>query len=352
MGGRFVDFPPTPIGMLRSAGLRQMGRIGFDIVRAKRNRSKVVSFADFAIQSFGETLARRFLLNYTEKVWGLPPERLSPAVATRRLSGMSLRSLFVEVVNPSKRTNHIDGKFLYPSGGYGCIVNAIVESLPEENLFVEHALTGLETSETAIKSLTINDHEYEVDGRVVSTLPLTFLTALMGDRLPESVIEASSQLLFRNIRLIFVRLARTSFTENASIYIPDRDLCISRLYEPRNRCRTMAPPGETGIVAEIPCFAGDAIDQLSNRELYGRAVQELERLGLLDSSWILDWKHHYLSHAYPVYSLDYSDKVALIFESLAQIQNLDLAGRNGLFFYSHLHDQMRFGMDYAARLVR
>jgi protoporphyrinogen oxidase len=64
MGGRFIDFPPTPIGMLRSAGLRQMGRIGFDIVKAKQNRKEVVSFADFAIQSFGETLARRFLLNY------------------------------------------------------------------------------------------------------------------------------------------------------------------------------------------------------------------------------------------------------------------------------------------------
>jgi protoporphyrinogen oxidase len=350
MGGRFVDFPPTPIGMLRSAGLRQMGKIGFDIVRARRHQKEIVSFADFAIQRFGETLARRFLLNYTEKVWGLPPEKLSPAVATKRLSGMSLRSLVVEVVHPANRTNHIDGHFLYPLGGYGTIPEAIVEVLPHECLRVEHKVTGLGASEDAIDSIGINGIPFTPKGRVVSTLPLTLVTSLLGGALPEEVHEASAHLRFRNIRLIFVRLSRDSFTENASIYVPDRDLCISRLYEPRNRCRTMAPPGETGIVAEIPCFAGDSIDQLSNRALYQRAIAELEKLGLLERTCVLDWQHHYLSNAYPVYSLDYAERVKLIIDALAKYKNLDLVGRNGLFFYSHLHDQMRFGKDYVAKL--
>jgi len=350
MGGRFVDFPPTPIGMLRSAGIRQMGRIGFDIVKARRQRKAVVSFADFAIQSFGETLARRFLLNYTEKVWGLPPEELSPAVATKRLSGMSLRSLFMEVVSPSNRANHIDGKFLYPVGGYGNIYKAIVDTLPEESLLAEHKVTGLEASENAIESIGINGKSVQSESQFVSTLPLTLVTSLLGKALPEEVHEASSHLRFRNVRLIFIRLARESFTENASIYVPDLDFCTSRLYEPRNRCRTMAPPGETGIVAEVPCFNGDSIDQLSNRELYTRVTAELEKLGLLEGKCVLDWRQHYLPNAYPVYSLDYAERVKLILSELGRFKNLALAGRNGLFFYSHLHDQMRFGKDYAAML--
>ncbi|MGW8180469.1 MAG: protoporphyrinogen/coproporphyrinogen oxidase, partial [bacterium] len=205
MGGRFVDFPPTPIGMLRSAGIRQMGRIGFDIVKARHQRKKVVSFADFAIQSFGKTLTIRFLLNYTEKVWGLPPEKLSPAVATKRLSGMSLRSLFLEVVNPSNRTKHIDGKFLYPIGGYGSIYKAIVETLPKESLLARHKVTGLEASDEAIESIGINGKFVRSGSHCLSTLPLTLMTSLLGTALPEEVHEASSQLLFRNIRLIFIR---------------------------------------------------------------------------------------------------------------------------------------------------
>jgi protoporphyrinogen oxidase len=350
MGGRFIDFPPTPIGMLRSAGLRQMGRIGFDIVRARQSRKEIVSFADFAIQSFGETLAKRFLLNYTEKVWGLPPEQLSPAVATKRLSGMSLRSLFFEVVRPSNKTNHIDGTFLYPRGGYGNIVKALIQVIPDDSLQVEHEITGLGASGDSIDSIMVNGSPYAPDGHVISSLPLTLTTRLLRDALSEEVQEASAQLRFRDIRLIFVRLARDRFTENASIYIPDRNLCVSRLYEPRNRCDTMAPQGESGVLAEIPCFAADPIGELSNRDLYEKAVGELESLGLIDRKWILDWRHHYLSHAYPVYSLEYEEKVDLIMNSLSRFKNLALAGRNGLFFYSHLHDQMRFAKDYVATL--
>jgi protoporphyrinogen oxidase len=112
----------------------------------------------------------------------------------------------------------------------------------------------------------------------------------------------------------------------------------------------MAPPGETGVVAEIPYFPEDSIDQLSNRDLCERAITELEQLGLLKRDLVLDWKHDYLFNAYPVYSLDYAEKVQRITDAVSEFKNLDLAGRNGLFYYSHLHDQMRFGKDYIASL--
>ena len=56
------------------------------------------------------------------------------------------------------------------------------------------------------------------------------------------------------------------------------------------------------------------------------------------------------ANAYPVYSLNYGARVARIIEALGSISNLDLIGRGGQFFYTHLHDQLRFGKDYIARL--
>lgn len=348
--GRFIVFPPTPMGIFRSTGLLHLGRIGCDIVKARSHRRPIVSFADFAVQSFGKTLAREFLLNYTEKVWGLPPEQLSPAVATKRLSGMSLGSLLADFFNPWNRTKHLEGTFLYPFGGYGCIVQKMVDSLPGESLRINHEITGLMASKGQVQSLRVGDTVIPTPGRIVSTIPLTLLTRMLSRRLPDEVTEASAGLRFRHIRLIFLRLARDEFTQNASIYIPDLNFCISRVSEPRNRCRSMAPKGETGILAEIPCFAGDEIDSLSNRDLYGRVLAELTELKLVESSWILDWQHHYLPYAYPVYSIDYADRVKLILDSISQFGNLDLAGRNGTFFYSHLHDQMRSSKDYISGL--
>ncbi len=120
--GRFVDFPPTPLNTILSCGLIEAGRIGVELLRAHLQPREYVSFEDFAVSQFGETLARRIVLNYSEKLWGLPAARLSPNIATRRLKGMTLRSLFFELFLPGKKTTHIDGVFLYPRGGYGRIV--------------------------------------------------------------------------------------------------------------------------------------------------------------------------------------------------------------------------------------
>src|SRR5215470_9960892 len=117
--GRFIDFPPTPLNAVFAYGPREAGRILADLARSTLRRHRPpVSFEDLAVRRFGRTLARRILLNYSAKLWGLPTDQLSPDVATRRLQGMTLRSLMYELVFPGGKTTHIDGTFLYPRRGY------------------------------------------------------------------------------------------------------------------------------------------------------------------------------------------------------------------------------------------
>ena len=134
--GRFIDFPPTPLNVMFAYGFREAGRICFDLLRSglRRRRGPTESFEDFAVRRFGRTLARRILLNYSAKLWGLPTDQLSPDVATRRLQGMTLRSLLYELVFPGGKTEHIDGSFLYPRRGYGRIVDALVGALPAASI--------------------------------------------------------------------------------------------------------------------------------------------------------------------------------------------------------------------------
>ena len=73
---------------------------------------------------------------------------------------------------------------------------------------------------------------------------------------------------------------------------------------------------------------------------------ELEQLGLVKSSRLLEWRHHVLPHAYPVYVLDYAASVERIIDALRPIANLDTLGRAGRFVYGHLHDQLRVAKDY------
>jgi protoporphyrinogen oxidase len=347
--GRFVDFPPTPLNAIASCGPIEAMRIGIELIRARLQPRECVSFEDFAIAQFGKTLARRIVLNYSEKLWGLPASRLSPDIATRRLKGMTLRSLFFELIRPGKKTTHIDGAFLYPRGGYGRIVDNLERSLPPGSLRRAHEIVRLQCEHRAVTRIHFADGQViEPRGRVVSTLPLTVLVKFLGEQMPAEARQAAAGLRFRQIRLFFLRLKRPRLSANASIYIPDPEFCISRLYEPKNRSAAMAPPDETSVVVEVPCFLDDPIQRMPNEDLAERVITELVSLQLVNRAEILEWKHHFLANAYPVYSIDYLSEIRIITDALAQISNLGMIGRAGLFSYGHLHDQLRMAKDYVA----
>src|SRR5260370_2458431 len=148
--GRFLDFPPTPLSVLSSYPLKEVIGIGVELLGVRLHPQPATSFQDFAISQFGETLSRRILLNYSEKLWGLPADQLSPDVATRRLSGMTLRSLFVELFIPGKKTTHIDGTFLYPRGRHGRIAHSLASELPPDSIRVDHEVESLECSQVRL----------------------------------------------------------------------------------------------------------------------------------------------------------------------------------------------------------
>jgi protoporphyrinogen oxidase len=350
--GRFIDFPPTPLSVLSSYPLKEVMGIGFELLGVKLRPQPCVSFQDFAISQFGETLSRRILLNYSEKLWGLPADQLSADVATRRLSGMTLRSLFFELLMPGKKTTHIDGSFLYPRQGYGRITDSLASKLPVASIRFGHEVEALECSKGMVTRIRFTGGEtITPPGRILSTLPLTSLVKLLGDELPEEAHRAASELSFRHVRLIFIRLGRSQLSPNASIYIPDPEFCISRLCEPKNRSSYMAPDNETSLVIEVPCFSDDPIDLLSPDDLAERVISELVQLSLIGRDEVIESKHHYLANAYPVYTQNYAERVSTIRDSLKPIVNLDTIGRAGLFYYSHLHDQLRFGKNYVASLL-
>jgi len=112
----------------------------------------------------------------------------------------------------------------------------------------------------------------------------------------------------------------------------------------------MAPPHETSLVAEIPCFPKDVISSIPDELLAARVIDELVQAGIIGRSDLMEWRHHLLPFAYPVYSVGYGREVTTITDCLATFTNLDTLGRAGSFYYSHLHDQFRLSKNYVEAL--
>jgi protoporphyrinogen oxidase len=348
--GRYIAFPPSPLSAVFAYGAGDGGRICLDLLRSTlRRRRAGVSFEDFAVSRFGETVARRILLNYSAKLWGLSPDQLSPDVATRQLQRMTLRSLLNELVMPGSRA---EDSFLYPRRGYGQIADALVRALPPESISTGREVVALGCENGVVSRIHCSGgRTQDVPDRIVSTLPLPLLAKMLCDALPDEARAAAGRLRFRHLRLLFLRLKSVSVSGYATIYIPDTAFCISRITEPRNRSAAMAPDDETSVVVEVPCFRGDAVERLPAAEFAKRVVGELTALRLLNPLDIMESRQHSIPNAYPVYTIDYANDVGIIRKALAAVVNLETIGRAGRFVYSHLHDQLRFGKDYVRQLT-
>ena len=78
---------------------------------------------------YGADIARRFLLGYSEKLWGLPCRQLSPAISGgARLDGLSFILFFAQAIRRSTNGSaHLDQRLYYPRYGFGQIADKLIE---------------------------------------------------------------------------------------------------------------------------------------------------------------------------------------------------------------------------------
>ena len=103
----------------------------------------------------------------------------------------------------------------------------------------------------------------------------------------------------------------------------------------------MSPRGKTSLVAEFPYDLGDQLGSLEDHELINRFSQHLIVIGWIKSSDIIGAAVRRMENAYPVLEIDYKEKIERITRFLSGFNNLSLAGRNGKFVYSSMHDVIK-----------
>jgi protoporphyrinogen oxidase len=341
-GGRFLDYPPSPWNALRSLGPAASIRAVRDIAAARMRFVRPwKSFEDFAVGTYGRALAERFILGYTEKLWGVPCNRLAPEVATRRFRGFGPAALAALVMRGRKARP--DGVYYYPQGGIGEIAGALAASFEPEALRLNSPVSRLEHDGERIRKIGVESGEAYDAGDVVSTIPLDRLIGALAPAPPAEILEAAGRLRFRNVVLAAFFLDRPSVTDAATIYFADRGLSLIRAYEPRNRSPRMAPPGKTSLVAEIPCDPGDGTWRLPDAAVIAKAGEELSRTGLLVPAEILGVSVHRMPWAYAVPEKGLLEDADRLMGFARGFGNLRLSGRCGTYRYLWMHDVIAQG---------
>lgn len=353
LGGKWIHFPlKLSDALLRLPKPFALSLIGDMVLKPfRRKASGPATFSSVLYDGLGPTISENFYFPYVRKLWGLDPDKLAVTLAERRVGSGSVGKILLKMLRlmPGLRSETA-GRFFYPRRGFGQISEAMKDRAAAsgaEFLF-NTEITRINRDGNRITGLTIRDGETEKQlsgDLILSTIPLTGLTRLI-DEPPAEVVEAARGIRFRGMILLYLVLETDRFTEFDAHYFPELSIPISRMSEPKNYAARSEPKGVTVLCAELPCDPGEKWWDMSDEELGREFTGWLNQLGLPVDVPVRRCETRRLSHAYPVYDIDYHSRFDVVDDWLLGLDGLLVFGRQGLFAHDNTHHA--FAMAYGA----
>ncbi len=351
--GKFYFYPIrfrnvlSQLGILRALGM--LRDYGWERVRRIVAPRVLRSFEDYALSQFGRTLAEFNMLNYTEKIWGLPCSQISVDWANQRIGGLSLWAAVKKMLLPKSGPKTLVDTFYYPSCGSGLIYEAIRRRIEEKGNAVH---TGAEPVKIRWEDQKVTEVEVREGERmqmfhpqhVISSIPITRAIALFDPAPPPAVVEATRHLRFRAQVYLFLTVQRERIVPDNWVYFPDKSIPFGRISEMKNFSREMCPPGYTSLFVEFFCFEGDAIWHASKDALFSMTMDVLERLCILDRTDVISVHLFRQAHVYPLYDLHYTKHLGIILDWLDRFDNFYAIGRPGRFRYTNQDHSLEMGI--------
>ncbi len=316
------------------------------------------SLEDWVVNRFGRALYNIYFGPYSEKLWGRPPTEISADWASQRISMPNLWAVFVRLLGKKEDTPKTYAtRFFYPVGGIGVICERMAEEIeranPQNSIMLNSRVTKLKHSDGSIESVIVEEDGKERELRAdyyLNTIPLPYFIHSIEPPLEESFLELANQMKFRSLRFLDLMLDMPRVTDNTWMYIPEHQYYFFRIQEPKNWHPANAPDGKTSLILEIACNYDDELWNASDDETAARCLESLNDLG-----WDLRDKVHgyfstYARYAYPIYTLDYKEKLRKSFDVLNRFDNLVSCGRQGLYRYNNMDHSMEMGI-LAARHI-
>jgi protoporphyrinogen oxidase len=344
---RWIHFPLKPVHLILKLPLDFSVGAVLDLMlstlRRESENSSSESFASVLVAGLGKTICREFYFPYAQKIWGLPPDELSPTQAHRRVSAGSGGKIFLKILSaiPLLRPSE-SGRFFYPRDGFGQISECLAQAAKENGTIFQ--------LNTEIESIRVSGrHTFAIycrqNGKIAtyqpdhfwSTIPMNDLIQYMEPAPPTSVMQVADKINFRSMILIYLLLEEDRFSEYDAHYFPQSDIRITRLSEPKNYSNASEPRGRTVLCAELPCSTTDPEWQLSDEDLGKLLLHSLRAVGLPINSDIKTITTRRLRQAYPIYRRGYEDYFDIIDQWLGRFQNLISFGRQGLFVHDNIH---------------
>ncbi len=364
---KFFDYPIsmkketfTNMGFVRTV------KASFSYLKSIFVKRKEDSLENFYINRFGKVLYSMFFEKYTEKLWGRHPSQISADWGAQRVKGLSITAVIKDMFTKKfgkKDNNEVETslieEFWYPKLGPGQLWEKLADNVEEKGgkILKSHKVKNINIKNNKIESL-----ECEVNGQIVtiegdifiSSMPLKDLVCgLKGEKVPENIQKIAEGLPYRDFMTVGVLVNKLKIKNETNIktlsnivpdcwiYVQEPDVKLGRIQIFNNWSPYLVEKPEETVWIGLEYFANenDEYWNMSDKDFIDFAVNELEKIGIIDKKDVLDTHREKVKKAYPAYFDTYSQIDELI-EYINTYSNLYCIGRNGQHRYNNMDHSM------------
>jgi len=370
---KFFDYPISlkPV-TFTNLGLARTIRIGLSYMKAMAMPIKPESnLEEFFTNRFGRELYLTFFKDYTEKVWGISCSKISAAWGAQRVKGLSIVKVVLHAAKKmlgsvtdlrqkNTETSLVE-QFLYPKKGTGSMWQEVAERVlakggeirtnSQVSRFITEGnrITGVEivNSVSGEKEVLMGDYFF-------STIPVKELVAKLDAPVPQEAKEIAEGLIYRDFIEVGMLVNELKVSEKTPtgkkliadnwIYVQENDVMIGRLQIYNNWGSYMvADPTKVWLGLEYFCNETDDIWTWPDDKLKQLGADELDKIGIIEKSQVVDSMVIRMPKTYPGYFGSY-DRFDDLRKYIDTFENLFLVGRNGMHKYNNQDHSMLTAM--------
>ena len=360
---------------LKNLGFFNVLSGGFSYLKSIIFKRKETSLENFYINRFGKKLYKMFFEDYTLKVWGRHPSKISPDWGSQRAKGLSVLVVIkdwlyrlLHIKNKKKETSLIES-FYYPKYGPGQFWEEVEKKILKKNGEVRKncTVTKINIKNKKIVSVVYKNKSKEVELKgdiFISSMPLKDLIESFSIKVDTDIKRIATNLPYRDFMTVGLLVKKLKLKNTTNIrticniipdcwlYVQDRDVDLGRIQIFNNWSIYMVDSPIDNIWLGLEYFCNESDDKwnMKDEDFINKAIDELVKMNIINKEDVLDSHLERVKKAYPAYFDTYNEIDKLI-EYLNQFSNLYCVGRNGQHHYNNMDHSMMTSMIVVEKII-
>lgn len=311
MNGRWIPYPfqnnirylPKDLTLQCMEGL----------IAAQNDKRQISNFEDWLYKTFGEGIAKLFMIPYNEKVWKIPLNQMSYNWISERISIVSIERITKNITEELDDINWgPNNKFKFPLyGGTGGFFNKF-SPFVKDKISHKKRLSCIDIDSRTVIFDDGGEDKYDI---LINTSPLDLFIRMVKSKKRDTahLLEKACHLKHSGVYVVGIGLNKKTEGTKCWVYFPDEDIPFYRMtyfsrYSPNN-----VPNGNTDVYSSLMCEVSfSEYKPMVETEVTGLTVNGLVKAGILSegdreniaSTWLKK-----IDFAYPAPTLERDDSL-------------------------------------------